>query len=555
MVCAPVAVHPVIVFAAVLCIAVGAGAAGALNMWWDSDIDAVMARTAGRPIPSGRVERGEALAIGLTLARLLGGDARALRQPRRGRRCSPSPSSSTRSSTRSWLKRATPQNIVIGGAAGAFPPMIGWAVATGGIAPESVAMFALIFLWTPPHFWALALFRNDDYARAGVPMLPVTAGAAVDPQPHPRLRARPRRRRDRARVQRHRRAGLPRRGAGAERALRPAAPGRVWRRDEAAAAADRFRVEKRFFGFSILYMTLHFALLLAEAVLRALAPDPGRLADAVLRAARCGPTATKSTRAAAAATAGLGLTLGAFVLLIFAVTIVKLSQGEDMRGYDHTYESLPPPAEALSMARRGQPRAPRARARRRGARSWSAASFAAVPFYTWFCRVTGYGGTTSVADARRRRGRSTGWSPSRFDANTAPGHALGVPPEAAGDDAAASARPASPSTRPTTRPTSRSPGRRASTSCPSRSARYFDKIACFCFEHAGAAAGRAGGHAGQLLRRPGDARRPRVARRDRDHALLYDVPDRPARSGGVVRRRGHEAGGGAGRRATRRSNK
>ena len=88
-----------------------------------------------------------------------------------------------------WLKRATPQNIVIGGAAGAFPPMIGWAVATGGVAPESLLMFALIFLWTPPHFWALALFRNDDYARAGVPMLPVTAGRAGDAQPDPRLRA------------------------------------------------------------------------------------------------------------------------------------------------------------------------------------------------------------------------------------------------------------------------------------------------------------------------------------------------------------------------------
>ena len=110
-----------------------------------------------------------------------------------------------------WLKRATPQNIVIGGAAGALPPMIGWAVATGGVAPESLAMFALIFLWTPPHFWALALFRNDDYARAGVPMLPVTAGPRVDPQPHPGLCAGAGGGGDRAGLQPHRRAGLPRR--------------------------------------------------------------------------------------------------------------------------------------------------------------------------------------------------------------------------------------------------------------------------------------------------------------------------------------------------------
>ena len=120
-----------------------------------------------------------------------------------------------------WLKRATPQNIVIGGAAGAFPPMIGWAVATGGIAPASVAMFALIFFWTPPHFWALALFRNDDYTRAGVPMLPVTNGTALDAEPHPRLFADPGPGGAGACLLQHRRPGLPRGRPAAERALRP----------------------------------------------------------------------------------------------------------------------------------------------------------------------------------------------------------------------------------------------------------------------------------------------------------------------------------------------
>ena len=175
LVCAPVHVHPVIALASIVCIAVGAGASGALNMWWDSDIDALMARTARRPIPSGRVAREEALAIGVVLASfavvMLALFANLV-------------AAGLLAFTiffyavvySIWLKRATPQNIVIGGAAGAFPPMIGWAAATGGVAVESFAMFALIFLWTPPHFWALALFRNDDYARAGVPMLPVTAG-------------------------------------------------------------------------------------------------------------------------------------------------------------------------------------------------------------------------------------------------------------------------------------------------------------------------------------------------------------------------------------------
>ncbi len=172
---APGSLHPVTGFTALLCIAVGAGAAGALNMWYDADIDAVMTRTARRPVPMGRVRPGEAFAFGLTLGSfavvvlglLVNWVAAALL-----------------AFTiffyvviyTIWLKRSTPQNIVIGGAAGAFPPMIGWAATTGSLSLEPVLLFLIIFFWTPPHFWALALYRTEDYARAGIPMLPVVAG-------------------------------------------------------------------------------------------------------------------------------------------------------------------------------------------------------------------------------------------------------------------------------------------------------------------------------------------------------------------------------------------
>jgi protoheme IX farnesyltransferase len=177
MMITPVHVHPVIGFASLLCITIGAGAAGALNMWYDADIDAVMSRTAQRPIPSGKVLPREALAFGMTLAvgsvAVLGLVANWL-------------AAALLAFTiffyvviyTAWLKRATPQNIVIGGAAGAFPPMIGWAAATGGIGLESVLLFLITFFWTPPHFWALSLWRAEDYARAGIPMLPVVAGRA-----------------------------------------------------------------------------------------------------------------------------------------------------------------------------------------------------------------------------------------------------------------------------------------------------------------------------------------------------------------------------------------
>ncbi|ODN71631.1 heme o synthase [Methylobrevis pamukkalensis] len=177
IVLAPGGVHPLLGAVALLAIAVGAGASGALNMWYDADIDRVMSRTAGRPIPSGRVTPEEALSFGLVLAVLsvftlgvaLNWAAAALL-----------------AFTiffyavvyTMWLKRSTPQNIVIGGAAGAFPPMIGWAAVTGDVSLASVVLFLIIFLWTPPHFWALALVKSDDYARAGIPMMPIVAGNA-----------------------------------------------------------------------------------------------------------------------------------------------------------------------------------------------------------------------------------------------------------------------------------------------------------------------------------------------------------------------------------------
>ncbi len=178
MLIAPGHLHPVIAFASLLCVAIGAGAAGALNMWYDADIDALMRRTARRPIPAGHIAPGDALAFGMTLAvgsiAVLGLVANWV-------------AAGLLAFTiffyvgiyTMWLKRTTPQNIVIGGAAGAFPPIIGWAAATGTVGIEPILLFLTIFFWTPPHFWALALCRTEDYARAGVPMLPVVAGRDV----------------------------------------------------------------------------------------------------------------------------------------------------------------------------------------------------------------------------------------------------------------------------------------------------------------------------------------------------------------------------------------
>ena len=171
----PGEIHPVIAAIAVLCIAVATGASGAINMWYEQDLDARMERTKNRPLPAGRMEPETALAFGVLLA---GGSvmvmalgvnyvAAALLALAIGFYVFV---------YTIWLKRRTPQNIVIGGAAGAFPPMIGWAAVTGDVSLGGIALFALIFMWTPPHFWALALYKSDDYEKAGVPMLPVVAG-------------------------------------------------------------------------------------------------------------------------------------------------------------------------------------------------------------------------------------------------------------------------------------------------------------------------------------------------------------------------------------------
>ncbi|MFQ6552989.1 heme o synthase [Aestuariibius insulae] len=263
---APVPVHPFIGFVAILSIAIGAGASGALNMWWDADIDSVMRRTARRPIPAGKVEPGEALGLGLGLSGFsvvllwlaTNWFAAALL-----------------AFTiffyavvySMWLKRSTPQNIVIGGAAGAFPPMIGWAVATGGVSIESVLMFAVIFMWTPPHFWALALFMKSDYDDAGVPMLTVTHG----------------RKATRAYILAYTVLLVPVAVGLAFTSVGGWVYGSVavaanlwflkgafdiWRRDEAAAEADSYAVEKAVFKFSLLYLFVHFGALLIEAALR-----------------------------------------------------------------------------------------------------------------------------------------------------------------------------------------------------------------------------------------------------------------------------------------------
>ena len=263
---APVSVHPIVGLCSILFVAVGAGASGTLNMWWDADIDAVMKRTAKRPVPSGRVTAEEALAIGITLSvmtiifltlttNFLAAGLLAF--------------------TiffyaviyTMWLKRWTPQNIVIGGAAGAFPPVIGWVAATGSMAVEPWLMFALTFMWTPPHFWALALFMKSDYDKAKVPMLTVTHGRRV--------------------TRNHVLAytlllapvavGLGFTSIGGTFYLAASiamnlwfAKGAfaIWSRSEEEAEADEYKVEKQVFRFSLYYLFLHFGALLVEASLR-----------------------------------------------------------------------------------------------------------------------------------------------------------------------------------------------------------------------------------------------------------------------------------------------
>ena len=262
LVVAPGTVNPLIAFCAILFIAVGGGASGALNMWWDADIDRLMRRTQSRPVPSGRVSAQEALGVGLALSGLsvmmLGLAANWL-------------AAALLAFTiffyvviyTMWLKRTTPQNIVIGGASGAFPPMIGWIAATGQVGLEPLLMFLLIFMWTPPHFWALALFMRDDYSNAGVPMLTVTHGRRVT--------------RTHILVYTVLLApvalGLAFTSIGGPIYLAAAlvlnlaflrGALRIRARDEDTAAADNYAAEKGFFRLSLAYLFLHFVALMAQ---------------------------------------------------------------------------------------------------------------------------------------------------------------------------------------------------------------------------------------------------------------------------------------------------
>jgi len=258
LVIAPGALHPVLAIVAILCIAVGSGAAGAINMWYDRDIDAVMERTAKRPIPAGRVTPDDALVFGGLLSLfsvgLLGLTTNWVAAGLLAAAILYYVFIYT-----IWLKRRTPQNIVIGGAAGAFPPMIGWAAVTGDVAAMPLVLFAIIFFWTPPHFWALALFRSGDYGRAGIPMLPVVAG----------------RRTTKLQMLVYTVLLLPltvspyffgatglvyAAGAVLLGLMFVACAVRVWH--EPDDASDRYA--RQMFGFSILYLFLLFALLLAD---------------------------------------------------------------------------------------------------------------------------------------------------------------------------------------------------------------------------------------------------------------------------------------------------
>lgn len=263
---APGGISPMIGFTAILFIALGAGASGALNMWYDADIDVVMKRTAKRPVPAGKVKAGEALTLGLWLSALsivmLG---LATNWVAAGLLAFTIFFYAVIYSM--WLKRSTPWNIVIGGAAGSFPPVIGWAAVTGDITLASVLMFGIIFMWTPPHFWALALFLKKDYDNAGVPMLtvthgrtetrkqiliytvllvPVALGLAFTAVAGPVYLA----------------------AAVVLNVIFVKGAWDIWRRDEAMAEADDYAVEKRVFKFSLLYLFLHFGALLIDAIWR-----------------------------------------------------------------------------------------------------------------------------------------------------------------------------------------------------------------------------------------------------------------------------------------------
>lgn len=268
LIVAPGGMNPVLAFASILFIALGAGASGSLNMWWDADIDRIMKRTQGRPVPSGKVSANNAMLVGLWMSILsvgmLGLTSNWL-------------AAALLAFTiffyavvySMWLKRSTPQNIVIGGAAGAFPPMVGWAAATGSVSIEAVGMFMLIFMWTPPHFWALALFMNDDYSNAGIPMLTVTHGKRA--------------------TRNHILAytillapfciGLAFTSIGGPlyfalsfvlSVMFLLGAWRLFKRNEEEAETDAYLAERKVFRFSLFYLFLLFTALLIEAVLRGL---------------------------------------------------------------------------------------------------------------------------------------------------------------------------------------------------------------------------------------------------------------------------------------------
>jgi protoheme IX farnesyltransferase len=264
---APGHLHPVLAITSILCIAVGGGASGALNMALEGDIDALMTRTANRPIPRGRVTPGEAMAFGLTLAFFSVMTLGILVNWVAGALLAFTIFFYVVIYTM-WLKRWTAQNIVIGGAAGALPPVVAWAAATGSLSVEPILLFLIIFFWTPPHFWALALFRNEDYTRAGVPMLPVVAGpdatrlqillytillVAIAAAPWP--------------------LGYFDAVYGVASLILGA--GMLWLaidiyRHRIGSAA--LRATRRMFGFSILYLFALFAILLLEVVVKAILP-------------------------------------------------------------------------------------------------------------------------------------------------------------------------------------------------------------------------------------------------------------------------------------------
>ena len=268
LIVAPGSMNVVLAFASVLFIALGAGASGSLNMWWDADIDSIMKRTQERPVPSGKVSANNAMLVGLWMSVLsvgmLGLASNWL-------------AAALLAFTiffyaviySMWLKRSTPQNIVIGGAAGAFPPMVGWVAASGSISIEAIGMFMLIFMWTPPHFWALALFMNEDYSKAGIPMLTVTHGKkstrnhiltyTVLLTPFS--------------------IGLAFTSIGGPiyftlsiilSLMFLLGAWKLFRRDERIATEDNYNDERKLFKFSLFYLFLLFTALLIEALMQSL---------------------------------------------------------------------------------------------------------------------------------------------------------------------------------------------------------------------------------------------------------------------------------------------